>query len=403
MKRILLLLICCCLLLAACAGTPEGVKEPETLPDLPEPIPQTEPTPDATDYAAALSAVFDDVEEPPQTDFEYETNGKTATLTAYRGTRETVCVPGTLGGYPVTAIADGVFANRENLKVLILPETISDFGAGILKNTALTALCSPFPIAGGYLGVLWGAAASTGNRVPALKSLRYFKVLAPAKEQPFRLPANGLSDCTGLVALELPEGSELGDFSLSGCEKLAYLNAGTLTKVGEKAFDGCVSLQKLEFGNNLAQMGFAALRDCRSLMKLELPFIGGSTQEQPENPSERTDFLGFVFGAVKPAFAKEFYPPFLKKITLLEGCEALPDFALYECASLTELSLPDSLKRIGGRALAGCTSLCRLSLPDGCTEIGDAACAGCSSLAVVQMPEGARIGKNAFLGCPLES
>lgn len=401
MKRILLLLICCCLLLAACAGTPEGVKEPEILPDLPEPIPQTEPTPDATDYAAALAAVFDGVEETQQTDFEYETQGGTATLTAYRGENEAVRVPKTFGGYPVTAIADGVFANRENLKVLILPETISDFGAGILKNTALTALCSPFPIAGGYLGVLWGAAASTGNRVPALKSLRCFKVLAPATE-PFRLPANGLSDCTGLVALELPEGSELGDFSLSGCEKLAYLNAGTLTKVGEKAFDGCVSLQKLEFSDNLTQIGFAALRDCRSLMKLELPFIGGSTQEQPENPSERTDFLGFVFGAVKPAFAKEFYPPFLQKVTLLEGCEALPDFALYECASLTELSLPGSLKRIGGRALAGCTSLCRLSLPDGCTEIGDAACAGCSSLAVVQMPEGARIGKNAFLNCPFE-
>ncbi len=397
MKRILLLLLCGCLLLAACAAKTEGVTEPETLPDLPEPMPQTEPAPNDTDYAAALAAVFDDVEETPQTDFSYELQGETAILTAYRGTSEAVRVPGTLGGCPVTAIADGVFANL-NLSVLILPETITDYGADILKNTALTALCAPFPTAGGYLGVLWGASTSVGNRLPALKSLRYYKVLAPA--QTLCLPENALSGCTGLVALELPAGSALGASAFSGCEKLRYVNAETLSKVGEKAFDGCASLQSLRFGTGLTQIGFAALRDCRSLTELQLPFIGTSPEKQTGEPSERTNFLGYLFGATKPAFSKGFYPAFLKKITLLEGCAELPDFALYECASLTELSLPDTLQSVGGRALAGCTALCRLTLPQGCTEIGDAACAGCTALAEVQMPAGMKIGKNAFLGCP---
>ena len=401
MKRIWLLLLCCCLLLAACGGSQENTGEPETLPPLPEPVPQSEPVPDETDYAAALSAVFDEVDETPQDEFAFEVQGKTVTLTAYLGTGAAVRVPKMLGGFPVTAIADEVFANREDLKILILPETIIAFGDRILENTALTALCAPFPTAGGYLGVLWGASASTGNRVPALKPLRYYRVLASA-QTPFCLPANALSGCAGLVALELPEGSELGDSALANCESLCYLNAETLTKVGEKALDGCVSLQKLKFGDELAEMGFAALRDCRSLMDLEIPFIGSSAQKQTGKQSERTDFLGYVFGAVKPAFAKGFYPPFLKKVTISEVCEELPDFALYECVSLTELSLPETLKRVGGRALAGCTSLKELILPEGCAEIGDAACAGCTALAHVQMPDGIKIGQNAFLNCPVK-
>ena len=272
-----------------------------------------------------------------------------------------------------------------------------------MKNTALIALCAPFPTEAGYLGALWGIAETTGNRAPILKSLQYLKLLAPeGGETPYRLPANGLAGCTGLVALELPAGSELGNSALANCESLRYLNAETLTKAGEKALDGCSSIQTLKFGTGLSEIGFAALRDCRSLTELELPFVGTSAQKQTGEPSERTDFLGYLFGAVKPAFAKGFYPAFLKKITLSEGCADLPDFALYECASLENLSLPSTLTRVGGRALSGCTSLAELRLPAGCLAIGDAACAGCTALRTVSMPDGVSIGQNAFLGCPLE-
>ena len=404
MKWIWLVLVCFCLLFTACGEKQENTGEPETLPPLPEPIPQTELFPDETDYAAMLSAVFDDVEDAPLTDFAFEVQGKTATLTAYLGTAEAVRVPERVGDAVITRIADGVFANRSDLKILILPETIAEYGNDLLKDTALTALCAPYPQTLDYLGSLWGIAESIGNRAPIIKSLQYLKLLAPQTEtEPFRLPANSLSDCLGLIALELPEGSELGGSALANCEKLAYLNAETLTSVGEKALDGCVSLQELKFSGSLTKMGFAALRGCRSLMKLELPFIGSSAEKQTGMPSERTDFLGFVFGAVKPAFAKGFYPPFLQKVTILEGCDELPDFALYECVSLTALSLPDSLKRIGGRALAGCTSLKVLSLPEGCAEIGDAACAGCTALITVyNLREQIKIGQNAFLNCPLK-
>ncbi len=403
MKRIFLALLCCCLLLAACGGKPENTGEPETLPPLPEEISQTEPEKDETDYAAALSAVFDGVEENPQTDFEYEVRENTAILTAFLGESEVVRVPARLGGVPVTAIADGVFANRTDIKTLILPATVTDYGNNVLKNTALTALCAPFPSAAGYLGFLWGVAEANGNRSPVLKSLRYLKLTNPSSAQaPFLLPAKGLANCEGLIALELPEGSGIGTSSLAGCDGLRYLNSETLTRVGEKALDGCASLQSLRFGAELVEIGFAALRDCKSLMELELPFVGTSKQPQTAEPSERTDFLGYLFGAGKPAFAKGFYPPFLKALILSEGCAELPEFALYECASLQTLVLPSTLTRVGGRALGNCTALTELLLPDACRTVGDAACAGCTALVRVGLPAGVTVGQNAFLGCPLQ-
>ncbi len=387
MKRIFPMLLCICLLLAACSGKEESIQEPETLPDLPESVWQVEPTLDTTDYAAALSSVFT-VAETAQTEFAYDIAEGSATLTAYTGEGAVVRVPALLGGFPVTKIAEGVFQNREQLKVLILPATVTDFGTDFLKNTALTALCTPL--------------LDDANK-SFLKSITYLKLLAdPSAEGSFVLPAHHLENCTALVALELPEGSELGDFALVNCKKLMYLNADALTKVGEKALEGCSSLQSLKFGTGLIQIGFAALRDCKSLMDLEIPFVGISAAKQTGEPSERTDYLGYLFGAEKPAFAKGFYPAFLKKITLLEGCAELPDFAFYECTSLQTLSLPATLTRIGGRALSGCTALTELILPDACTSIGDAACSGCTALSRVQMPAGISVGQNAFWGCPLE-
>lgn len=68
MKRVWLVLLCCCLLLAACGEGNGNVREPEPDPELPEPIPQIEPTPDDTDYAAALTDAFSGIDESPQTD-----------------------------------------------------------------------------------------------------------------------------------------------------------------------------------------------------------------------------------------------------------------------------------------------------------------------------------------------
>lgn len=392
MKRLLALLAVCVLLFSACArpNEPTGKTAEATDGQTTRPLPEL--TPDNTDYDALLNGNFENLAPNEETDFTFTVENGTATVTAYVGAGGSVHVPDTLGGATVTAIGNGAFAGRDDIRVLILPDAVTAFGEGILTGTALTALRTPFPTAPeqGYLGYLWGAANYQSNNQPGLRNLVCLELRGGT-----RLPDHALFDCNDLRVVRLPESmTAVGDYAFSQCNRLRAINIDHLTSIGAHAFDSCSSLRSLTFGSALETVGFAALRDCNELTELTLPFIGGTKEENT--------YLGYLFGATTSAFSQGFYSPYLRRVTLTEGCTVLPDFALFECRSLQMLSLPETLTAIGARALSGCTSLRALTLPASCKSIGDAACAGCTALEQISLGGVTSIGTNAFLGCPAD-
>ena len=66
---------------------------------------------------------------------------------------------------------------------------------------------------------------------------------------------------------------------------------------------------------------------------------------------------------------------------------AIGDYAFGNCSSLTELSVPNSVKTIGNRAFSKCTALSRISLPEGIIYIGEYAFNRCESLASIALPD----------------
>ena len=396
MKHVLILL-CAVALLASCgagpaapATDPVGQTAPTATPDVPD------PTPDDTDYPALFERLFGDVPVNGESDFAFAVENGSATVTAYIGAGGAIRVPDTLGGATVTAVGDGAFAGRDDLETLILPDTVTDFGSGVLAGTALAALRTPFPLSVGYLGFLWGAAQYLENSQPALRSLKYLELRThPDADAAFCLPPHALYECNDLVAVHLPNAAKVGEYAFCHCESLRYVNAGVIAEIGAHAFDSCFELRTLAFGEGLSRIGFAALRDCSSLTDLTLPFLGETREENT--------YLGYLFGAETVGFSSGFYSPVLRRVTLTSGCAVLPDFALYECRSLQAVFLPETLTAVGARALSGCTSLTSLAFPASCASIGDAACAGCISLRSVTYAPSAEIGVNAFLGCPLDS
>lgn len=394
MKRLAILLLAGLLMLCAC-GRPEQPSEPAGTDPATPPAAGTPPTVDETDYAALLDGCFSEVAENVEADFTVTDDGEGVTVTAYLGAGGRVRVPERIGGKPVTGIGDGAFANRDDLETVILPDTVTAFGSGIFAGTTLTALRTMLPAGEekGFLGYFWGASSYRDNAMPALRSLRYLEIRQlPGQSARFVLPHHACFDCAGLVAVRLPVLTAVGDDAFAECSDLRYLNAEDFSEVGDRAFRGCGALQSLAFGDRLTRIGFAALRDCRSLMSLSLPFIGET--------EEKNTFLGYLFGAETPTLASGFYPPFLRSIVLSEKCSALPAFALFECRSLQSLTLPSTLTSIGACAMHGCTHLSALVIPDACRAIGDEACAGCVRLASVTYPSDAVCGLNVFLGCP---
>lgn len=77
--------------------------------------------------AALEAALAQDVAASEEL-FRYTVTDGRATVTGYSGKSSAVAVPTTLGGAPVTAIADRAFENNLNLTSLTLPEGVTNVG-----------------------------------------------------------------------------------------------------------------------------------------------------------------------------------------------------------------------------------------------------------------------------------
>ncbi len=56
------------------------------------------------------------------------------------------------------------------------------------------------------------------------------------------------------------------------------------------------------------------------------------------------------------------------------------DRAFYNCTSLINITIPESVTSIGGSAFYNCTSLININIPDSVTSIGDGAFRYCNNL-----------------------
>lgn len=80
---------------------------------------------------------------------------------------------------------------------------------------------------------------------------------------------------------------------------------------------------------------------------------------------------------------------------------------LYNCSTITSLTIPDGIKTIGRNAVAGCTKLQTVSLPKSVTEVGQYAFEDCTSLQAINVANGNSIYysvdgvlffKNSYMG-----
>ena len=94
----------------------------------------------------------------------------------------------------------------------------------------------------------------------------------------------------------------------------------------------------------------------------------------------------------------------LTEIVIPDSVTSIGSGAFWGCDSLTEIIIPDSVTSIGYDAFEGCDSLTSVTIGSGVTSIEGETFSGCSSLTDIVIPDSVTsIGESAFSDCDLMS
>ena len=352
-------------------------------------------------------------------DLTYSTTNGEVTITDCDTTATgELVIPDTIGGNPVTSIANFSFSQCRNLESITIPDSVNSIGTFAFFNcTSLTSITIPEGV------------TSIQNSV--------------------------FASCRSLPSITIPDSvTSIGDFTFYNCASLTSITLPeNLTSIGEEAFDECANLGTVIFqgpaptvGNdafaglptsanalvkvgNLSSFGAkfsnwngltvdtilawttnsgeVTITDCDKAATGELIIpntIGGNPVTSIGNYAFRDcnalTEITIPDGVTSLGVGTFFESTGLTKVTLPEGILTLPLYTFYGCRSLVDITIPDSVSTLGGYAFAECTNLTNIQIPDGVTSIGNLAFYTCAGLTAITIPSSvASIDTWAFYNC----
>lgn len=206
-----------------------------------------------------------------------------------------------------------------------------------------------------------------------------------------------------------------------------------VTSIGYMAFFDCENITSIIIPEGVTLIDASAFYNCTNLANITFPNslietgLHGALPSEESTAFYNTKWLankpnGFVY-AGKVLYKYKGNIPQNTSIEVEEGTLGIGAWAFANRESLTNITIPNSVKIIGARAFycckhltnatikdgvttirwgafESCTDLTSITIPNGVTSIEERAIAGCTSLTSITIPESVTsIGSSAFSGC----
>lgn len=214
----------------------------------------------------------------------------TAEIIRYIGSEESVNIPSSINGKPVTSIGLGAFYGNTGLTSVIIP--------GKVKN---------------------------------IKDSAFF-------------------GCTSLISVTIPDSvTNIGWSVFSGCTSLSSITIpDSVTSIGQEAFFGCTSLTSVTIPNSVTNIGAIAFRETPFYNNQTNDFImAGHVLIGYQGKADKVIIPDRVTSIGGSTF---FGCTNLTSVTIPESVTSIGDGAFYGCTSLTSITIPESVTSIGDRA-----------------------------------------------------
>lgn len=185
-------------------------------------------------------------------------------------------------------------------------------------------------------------------------------------------PEKMCCECTSLKTLNMPSHLiSIGRLAFQECPIQSPDFPSTLEVIHACAFQNCPAITKLSFPTSLRQIGFGAFADCNALEAVDVPNIS---------------YEGETFKGCSS----------LSTVNLSDDLEIIPRSMFSHCCALEQIVLPKALKTIERHAFFKCDRLIKVTFPQKLQSIGIAAFDECA-LKSLSLPQSLReIGDRAF-------
>lgn len=345
----------------------------------------------------------------------------------------TVSIPQTVENngttYNVTALAESAFEGCENVTGMTLPATIRSIGPYCFYNTSFTTLQLPDSLRTlGDHAFLYSSISSL--HLPAHFEeygscafwARSLSSITVDSDNPYYRSIGGcLYSKDSLTLCVVPDGTtgvarvpsyvrHLADMAFGFCQNITSVSLPEgLTSIGPFAFNCCSRVNNVVIPSTVSSIGICPFSYCPQLTNLSI--ASGNSHYVMDGLMLYSASYDTLISCHKSGSTVTLRPgvkviggfennSWVRNIEIPSSVTELSDNCFNGC-SLTTLSLPAHMKRIGALAFGENKKLTSITMPQTLLSMGEGAFSWCEKLTAVTIPDSLKvIPKEAFNSCP---